>query len=209
MSARFFRRSFAVLGLPIVFILSALAPAGCDITTYECGQGAICETGAAPGSLCTSYCEHLVDCGDVAPAGEADCRKSCRASAAADSEATEAACQCVIEVSCSDHAECPDLPAPEPSSSSSGAGQGGASSSSSSGGQGAGGSGSCGDAGPCAAGEACVEGACLTPCNASCDCPQGLVCEGGYCGAAEPAPTPCENDCDCPSGGTCTNGTCG
>lgn len=66
----------------------------------------------------------------------------------------------------------------------------------------------------CAAGQACVDGACAAEaepeCETTCDCGLGLVCEDGVCvedGRPEPY---CLTDCDCDygAGETCVDGVC-
>jgi Mg-chelatase subunit ChlD len=60
----------------------------------------------------------------------------------------------------------------------------------------------CGCPGGCNGPEQCVSGQCQSPqCQSASDCPQGQVCQGGYC-------QPCSVPSDCNPGQSCLNGTC-
>lgn len=188
MRAQPLRFTIFAICLPFTMVAAAIAPVGCHISTYECAEGATCYATEQPqGSLCADYCENLVECGDISSANETACREECNAAYAADPQGTEDACECATDAECDHEDECPPLPDPGPSTTNTTSG-------------GEGGSGSGGNGGEGGSGG--------TPCEASCDCPEGLVCNDGTCGPAEPRPLPCENDCDCPSGETCTSGVC-
>ena len=60
-----------------------------------------------------------------------------------------------------------------------------------------------------------TEGSGEIPCRASCECPDGQVCDLNVCRAPElevsgeePEPTACDSDCDCPAGDRCVDAFC-
>ncbi len=57
----------------------------------------------------------------------------------------------------------------------------------------------------CSAGNACVNGLCMTVCNVATDCPAGAACVEGVC---QPIASACTVNADCPAGQVCREGVC-
>jgi Cys-rich repeat protein len=60
----------------------------------------------------------------------------------------------------------------------------------------------------CAAGEDCVGKTCQLRCKVSCQCPDGQVCDAGYCGLPSAPVVSCQSDCDCVGGQSCVGNAC-
>jgi uncharacterized membrane protein YgcG len=192
------RHHLLAIIIPVVAVFGA-----CDITSYECREGAVCE---APhdDDLCGAFCDRLVACDRIDSSDAPACRDQCRTALEDDSEATAAGCQCVLDASCGREDQCDGAPLPPPSDDDDdddGSGSSGGSGASGGGGGGSGGSDASGGSGSSAG------GAGGTACNASCECPEGSSCQDGYCQPANSGSS-CEVDCDCPSGDQCVAGEC-
>jgi hypothetical protein len=185
--------------LSIVGPLVALF-AACDITSYECREGAVCEAPQEE-DLCGPLCDRLVACDRIDPGDAPACRDQCRIAVDEEGDDAEAGCRCVLEASCGREDQCDGAPLPPPSddddddgdttSSSGASGSGGSTSSSGAGGAGSSAGGSGG----------------ATACDASCECPVGWSCQDGYCAPASGS-ADCTTDCDCTSGDQCVDGAC-
>ena len=146
--------------------------AACDITTYECKEGAVCEgPPEQTADVCGAFCDRLATCDRIDADHVPACRDHCRSAMESDAETTEAGCQCVLDSNCGGIDHCDGAPLPNDndddgdgdSSGSGAAGSGSGGASSGSGGT----SGSGGETG--------------TPCTVDCDCPSGQSCDAGFC----------------------------
>lgn len=168
------------------------------------------------GAVCSSFCGHLVTCGDIGSKQVAACTDTCEAALAGrNGNSALDGCKCVMKAACGDSSYCSGAPVPGIATASSKPGAASSSSSAD--------AGSSSDATPsatpsgvytcksnaqCAWSEDCISGACLVRCNASCECHAKESCSAGHCSLPVAPASSCKTDCDCPSGKKCMVNVC-